>query len=112
MSAIQIVILFIVLAIWWRLYLRFKNSDLNVREFLEWFILWLAVALVTILPDTASYFANLLGVGRGVDLVVYLALLLIFYLLFKIFLRLERGERQLTKVVRELALREKQKGDE
>lgn len=112
MSAIQIVILLIVLAIWWRLYLRFKNSDLNVREFIEWFILWLAVAVVTILPDTASYFANLLGVGRGVDLVVYLALLLIFYLLFKIFLRLERGEQQLTKVVRELALREKQKGDE
>lgn len=111
MSAIQIVILLIVLLIWWRLYLRFKNAELNVREFVEWFALWLVVAGLTILPDAASYFATLLGVGRGVDLVLYLALLLVFYLLFKIFLRLEKSERQLTKVVREIALREAKKGE-
>ena len=111
MSAIQVVILLIVLIIWWRLYVRLKNSELNVREFVEWFALWLLVAGVTILPDTASYFATLLGVGRGADLVVYLALLLIFYLLFKIFLRLEKSEHQLTQVVREVALRAKEKAE-
>lgn len=106
MSAMQLVILFIVLLIWWRLYLRFKNNELTVREFVEWFIFWLLVAGVTVVPDTTSYLAALLGVGRGVDLVVYLALLLIFYLLFKIFLRLEKNDRQLTQVVREMALRD------
>jgi len=89
----------------------FKKGELLLREFVEWFALWLLVALVTILPDAASYVANLLGVGRGADLVVYLALLLIFYLLFKIFLRLEKSEQQFTKVVREMALRDKEKGD-
>ncbi|HBV33711.1 TPA: DUF2304 domain-containing protein [Patescibacteria group bacterium] len=111
MSVIQIVILLFVLYVWLRLYLKFKKGELLLREFVEWFALWLLVALVTILPDAASYVANLLGVGRGADLVVYLALLLIFYLLFKIFLRLEKSEQQFTKVVREMALRDKEKGD-
>ena len=110
MSVIQIVILLFVLYVWLRLYLKFKKGELLLREFVEWFALWLLVALVTILPDAASYVANLLGVGRGADLVVYLALLLIFYLLFKIFLRLEKSEPQFTKVVREMALRDKKKG--
>ena len=78
MSVIQIVILLFVLYVWLRLYLKFKKGELLLREFVEWFALWLLVALVTILPDAASYVANLLGVGRGADLVVYLALLLIF----------------------------------
>ncbi|MFH1111512.1 MAG: DUF2304 family protein [Patescibacteria group bacterium] len=108
MSAIQILILLFALFMWWRIYLRFKSNELTLREFVEWFILWFAVALLTIVPDTSSYLASILGVGRGVDLIVYLALLVIFYLNFRIFMRLEKNERQLAKVVRVIALKEKQ----
>ena len=105
MSAIQIILLVIILIIIWRLYRRLASDELTRREFVEWFLLWLAVAFLVIVPETASYLAQLVGVGRGSDLVVYLALLLAFYLLFKIFVRLEHTERDLTAIVRELALR-------
>jgi len=104
MSLIQIIILVIVLTVWWRLYARLKSDELTLREFVEWFLLWLAAAVVVLVPDTASYLAFQVGVGRGSDLVTYLALLLVFYLIFKLFLRLEKFERQLTAIVRELAL--------
>lgn len=107
MSTIQIILLIIVLFILWRLYKRFTIKELTRREFIEWFLLWLAVGFLVIVPDSASYLANLVGVGRGSDLVIYLALLLAFYLLFRIFVRLERQERELTKIVRELALKDK-----
>lgn len=105
MSAIQIILLVIILIIIWRLYRRLASGELTRREFVEWFLLWLAVAFLVIVPETASYLAQLVGVGRGSDLVVYLAVLLAFYLLFKIFVRLEHTERDLTAIVRELALR-------
>lgn len=106
MSVVQFIFLGIVLVVWWRLYVRLKTGEINLRGFLEWFLLWLAIGFVVLVPDTASYLAAAVGVGRGSDLVVYATLLLVLYVLFRIFIRLERQERQLTTIVRELALRE------
>ncbi|MDZ4229704.1 MAG: DUF2304 domain-containing protein [Candidatus Veblenbacteria bacterium] len=104
MTIIQFILLVVVLLILWRLYRRLVGGELAKREFVEWLLLWLAVAFLVLVPDSASYLANLVGVGRGSDLVVYAAVVLAFYLLFKIFLRLERNERELTTIVRSLAL--------
>ncbi|MBI5465821.1 MAG: DUF2304 domain-containing protein [Candidatus Kerfeldbacteria bacterium] len=106
MSLIQFIILAAVAIIWWRLYARLRSGELTWLEFVEWFALWLGVAVIVLVPEVASYLAAWVGVGRGSDLVVYLALLLVFYLLFKIFIRQEKLARQLTSVVRGLALKE------
>lgn len=106
MSVIQFFILLVVLVVWWRLYGRLRAGELTTAGFIEWFLLWLAVGLVGLWPEAASYLATLVGVGRGSDLVVYLALLLLFYLSFKVFVRLEQFNRTLTSVVRSLALKE------
>ena len=106
MSLIQFIILAAVAVIWWRLYARLRSGELTWLEFVEWFALWLGVAVIVLVPEAASYLAAWVGVGRGSDLVVYLALLLVFYLLFKIFIRQEKLARQLTSVVRGLALKE------
>lgn len=106
MSLIQIVLLISILFIWFRLYQKYRVNELATREFVEWFLLWLAAGFVVVVPDFASYVAFVLGVGRGSDLVVYLALVLVFYLLFKLFTRQERHKQELTRLVRELALRD------
>jgi len=106
MSLIQLFILLVVLVVVWRLYTRWQKKEITLVEFLEWLALWLVAAIITLLPQVASYLANVVGVGRGSDLVVYLAILLVFYLLFKIFVRLERFDKQLTKIVRHLAINE------
>lgn len=104
MPFIQVIILLIVLIVWWRLYTRLRANELKLIEFVEWFLLWAVVAVIALVPSVASYFAVLVGVGRGADLVTYLALLLGFYLLLKLFTKVERIERQLTSLVRALAL--------
>jgi len=63
--------------------------------------------LLAIKPDTASYFAKLLGIGRGVDLAIYLALIVLFYLQFRLMVRLEKNNREITKLTREKALEDK-----
>ena len=52
-------------------------------------------------------FANILGVGRGVDAVIYLALILLFYMQFKNYVKMEKIEQDVSKVVKEIALRKK-----
>jgi hypothetical protein len=57
-------------------------------------------------PDLTSRVAQAVGVGRGADVVVYLAVILLFYVIFRIYLRLDRMERDITVLVRRLAVDE------
>ncbi|PIW95802.1 hypothetical protein COZ84_01545 [Candidatus Kuenenbacteria bacterium CG_4_8_14_3_um_filter_39_15] len=64
----------------------------------------MAVGVAFITPESLTKIANILGIGRGADLVLYLAVVVVFYLMFRIFIRLEKMERDITKVVRKNAL--------
>ncbi len=109
MSLIQILaILFVVFALW-RVVSKFKRKELKVLEFLMWLIFWLAVGVAFITPEALTLLANLLGIGRGADLVLYVAVVVVFYLMFRIFVRLEKMEKDITKVVRKNALEKNNK---
>ncbi|PIP17923.1 MAG: DUF2304 domain-containing protein [Parcubacteria group bacterium CG_4_10_14_0_8_um_filter_35_7] len=98
-----IIILFIFFALW-RVILRFKAKDLRARELVFWFIFWILVGVVVLLPETTSFVAERLGVGRGADVIIYFSIIVIFYIIFQIFIRLEHIERNIAKIVREIAL--------
>jgi hypothetical protein len=106
---IQILLLIFIIFVLSRTIFQFRRGVISGKELAFWFILWLAVGVVVILPQTASFLANLLGVGRGADLVIYLSILVLFYIVFRIFIRLDRLDREITKIVRELALQKKDK---
>jgi len=85
---------------------RFKKKQLSLFEFISWTILWIFLGLLAIFPSLMMDLARLLGVGRGVDVIIYIALFLIFYLIFKINIRMEKMDQDITKIVKEVALRE------
>jgi len=85
---------------------RFRRGSTSIGALAGWLVFWLVVAYVVIRPETASAFARAIGVGRGADAVVYLAIVAAFYLIFRLFARLEDVDRRLTKIVREEALKD------
>lgn len=99
-----IFILFVVSKVAW----RFKDKAISLQEFILWSIFWLGVGFVVIFPETTSLVANWLGVGRGVDLVIYISVLILFYLVFRVLVRLDKIESDVTKIVREIALNKKE----
>ncbi len=106
MHAIQIVLTcFAVFAVS-RVLIRYRRGGLRMLHLGLWLLFWAGVIVVALRPETTNLFANWLGVGRGVDTAMYLALLMIFYLLFRSFGKIEDLDRQLTRVVRANALRE------
>ncbi len=86
-------------------YLKIRKSW-SARALLLWLCFWCLATLVTLWPESASRVAETFGIGRGADLVVYAAITLIFALLFRAEVHFDRLERQLTSLVRELALRD------
>ncbi len=100
MMIIQIVLVIFFLFALLKVSSRFRSGELSGKETLAWTMFWVMSAVVVVNPNSTSILAKTLGVGRGVDAVIYLAITLLFFLVFKIFVYLEKIERQITKLVR------------
>ena len=100
-----ILIIFVLFAIS-RVVLRAQKKDLRVWETVAWVLFWILAGIAVLWPGSTVWIANTLGVGRGSDFVFYVSLALLFYMIFRIFVRLERIERTITKAVRERTLKD------
>ena len=106
MSLIQILILvFAVFAIT-RTVLQFKRGALTIAWLLFWILFWIAAGTVALLPQTADTLARIVGVGRGADVIVYLSLIAVFYLVFRVYVYIDHLENEITRLVRKLSLDE------
>jgi len=108
---IEVITTIVVLYFISRVLVRLKKRELSIREGFAWMILWAGVGFIVLYPRVADYAAELIGLktATGIDLVVYIAVAVLFYLLFRIFVRIERIEHAITKIVRTVALDEDQK---
>ena len=68
------------------------------------FLLLGAGAIAVIFPETTQDAAELVGVGRGADLVTYVAIVAVMFVLLHYYTKFIELQRQLTQVTRELAI--------
>ncbi len=106
MTVIQWVLILIAAAAVMGAVVRFRRGGMTLKPLVLWLIFWAAAVVVVLRPETASGVARIFGVGRGADVVVYLAIAVAFWLLFRLFAKIEDLERRMTKLVRELALKD------
>jgi len=104
MELIQIIIILFALFVLTRIILRLRDNQLTIREFFIWMALWGIVLLVAFIPSMAQWAASILGIGRGVDVFIYLALLVLFYMMFRIIIKLESLQHEMTSIVRKISL--------
>ncbi len=105
MSGIQIVLLTGVAFIGLYLIIRLKKKVLDLV-----FLLALVVAAIVFIlwPDLTNTIANKLGVGRGADLVFYTSILIFWFVLLKLYLRIRQLEKSFTQIIRDQALKNAQ----
>lgn len=84
----------------------FRRGRVSARGILFWTLVWILVGVVAVWPNVTYKVAGLVGITRGADLVLYLGLLLVFFILFRNAVRMEKIERDLAALVRVLALRD------
>ncbi|MFC1727906.1 DUF2304 domain-containing protein [Nanoarchaeota archaeon] len=106
---IQIILALFILFALSRAVLRFKDKKIRTGEFAFWAFVWIVALIVVFIPGSATYFANMLGIGRAVDLVIYLSIALLFYLIFRIYVQIDGVRTDLTKVVQEVAIKKAKK---
>ncbi|MEN6294041.1 MAG: DUF2304 family protein [Methanobacterium sp.] len=84
--------------------LRLKNGKMSLGMASLWILIWLIVIWVSIFPNSTNIFASLTGIGRGLDLVLIVALIMGYYLIFKMYGMIENMDKEITLLVREIAL--------
>lgn len=105
MEIIQLIIILFALFALSRAILRFKDRKISISELIFWGIIWGAVIVLAIIPGVIMSLSQFLGIGRPVDLVVYLSIILLFYLIFRLYVKTESVEQEITRIVREISLK-------
>ncbi|MBI2564797.1 DUF2304 family protein [Candidatus Woesearchaeota archaeon] len=108
-TILQILAIIFALFAWSRAVLRFKDKKITSYEFGFWTSIWMSVIIVAFFPDIIRLFSNIVGINRPVDIIIYSSIVLIFYLLFRIYVKIETLDQNLTVIVREMALLKKKK---
>ena len=85
---------------------QFRAQKVSLHWLLIWNGLWLAVIGVTLWPTSADFVAHLVGIGRGADLALYVSAVALSYAVFRLFVRQEETQRELTKLTRLMAIRD------
>lgn len=94
----------------WEVFRMFSQGPFFRLDRLLRAVIWLAAAVAIWNPEWTVYLANAVGVQRGTDLVLYLFALAFLGTSFYFYSRNVRLERQLTDIVRHVAISEARKG--
>lgn len=105
MTISQALLSTIILFIVYKTAVSFRKGNLSKNFTLTWLVLWCGVLFFILEQNTLIRIAHLVGISRGVDLVIYLSIILLFYLVYRIFYNLNEINQKLTKMIREDALK-------
>jgi len=101
--AIIIILIFII-----RLFVLQKQKKIPAGEFIFWLLFWLiAAAGIIFVKDLDRLAADFGFSASGIQIIIYAAVAVLFYLNFRLRLKVEKMDKDITQVIREVALREK-----
>lgn len=106
MQLIQYLIILFALFAVGRVFVQYRRGNVSIKWLVFWILFWVLTGLVVWLPQTTEIVARFVGVGRGVDVAIYLSIPMLFYFVFRLFVRMENMEREMTILVRKIALTE------
>ncbi|MDO9399803.1 MAG: DUF2304 family protein [bacterium] len=99
--ALVIIIFFLV-----RLFLQKRKKQITTTEFVFWLFFWLfSIGVIFSLKWLDKFVANLGFSSSGINILLYLSVVVLFYLIFRLRLKLSKIERDITKLVRHIALK-------
>jgi len=104
-ALIKIIFTIFALFAWSRAIIRFYSKDLNIKELFFWSFIWAAMIVLVYIPGKTNFLARVLGMERGNDAMFFLAIAGLFYATYRLYVKSNEQEKEITKLVRALALK-------
>lgn len=101
----QIIALIIIIVFVFKLISQKNRQEISQNELTLWLTFWSFAALAIILIKQLDAVLVFMGFsGSGINFLIYLSVLILFYLLFRLRLRLAKLDANLTELVRQITL--------
>ncbi|MEY3368162.1 MAG: hypothetical protein RI973_1317 [Bacteroidota bacterium] len=95
-----------------RTVLQMMKNKRSVSSGLIWIIFWLTITVLAVIPNPVSFkIATLMGFKSNINAIIFVALGWLFLLVFYLSSSIDRVERQITILVRKIAISESEKPD-
>ena len=105
LALIKILFTLFALFAWSRAVIRFYSKDLNLKELIFWSLLWLMMIILVFIPGKTNFLAKILGMERGNDAMFFLGIVALFYISYRLYVKANEQEKEITRLVRALALK-------
>lgn len=105
----QILLSTLIIFVITRTFIAYKKGSLSGGFTFLWIIFWLGGLFLIWQQQLAIEIAHRLGISRGVDLVIYVSLIIIFYLIYRLMVWMNEIDRKITELVRKIALKGKKR---
>jgi len=96
MSPISIIVFIFAIFALSRVVLRSKDKSISFGESLFWIFVWLIIIVITAFPQVTDKASKVLGVGRGVDTAFFIAIIVLFYIVFRLYVKIDKIDRDVT----------------
>ena len=101
--AIAVIVFFLSRLLWQR-----RKKQIESREFLFWFLFWFLAGVVVLIIKKVDSLVAMFGFSSsGINVLFYISVVVLFYFVFRIRLRLEKMDREMTKIVQNIAINNK-----
>lgn len=77
--------------------------------FILWIVFWIIILIFAFIPKITDPIAFVFGIGRGLDLLFILGILGCFYLIFRLYVKIDKLDQNITELVRKLAIENEEK---
>ncbi|WP_188203187.1 DUF2304 domain-containing protein [Thermococcus camini] len=105
MYAVQYIAIAVVLALMLYVLGKYGKRELEWGDLLFWVVILVGLLVVSIFPiEIAMTIKQLLGLGRGLDSLFVVAIGLAYLMIFKVYLAVDRTEREITELTRKIAI--------
>ena len=92
-----------VIAIVWFV-LRYMKGKNSFTTFILWSLFWIFVSIFSLFPQLSTSFASLFGITRGLDFVIILVFVILFYTVLRLYFIVDKMQNDLNTIVKEVAL--------
>ena len=87
-------------------YHRLRHKKTTPATFGLWIVAWIVILFFAFNPNTSDPIAGVFGIGRGIDLLLIIGLLLSLYMNFRLYIKFDDLNQQINELVRALAIKD------
>lgn len=88
---------------------KHAKKEVPISGLVLWILFWIGANIIVLFPEMTNFVANVFGIGRGADFILYISVAILFYLLLRVEISIERQNRIITQLARDKAIAEVRK---